>query len=533
MACPNGTVAAGHALSRSDLVAFATSCGVPEALGQLRAAQVSKNKLLLAAVMRQATGSGRAERALTDAYQLLREVERRDPAVLHDVVAAPQFGAWATDSARLLRGGGRGGEPLWTGPGHLAVHAAAAAFRAGIPFEIDVPQRTGTVTFPGVGTARLEVAAPAEEWATVRNDDRGGRVSTLASTVWVSRRENRGRGRDSAWSPEHHLSAEVSGLRLAVTLDCDDPFLDRYGAARARLTRRDVAAWERVLTAAWRELAGSDRNLATLVARTVRVLVPVVAPAPTRFVSATDAWSFGAHAMSLPADGLAMAEALVHESQHAVLAAITELVPLVHDRKGILFYAPWREDPRPVGALLQGVYPHYMITRFWRGRRMTMAARGRLRCDVEFGRWRSQTERAAGELARSGALTEAGEAFIAAIRERLAGWRAEPVGEEARGHIADVTVEHRARWRLRHLVPDEAGLAGLADAWCTGARPSRPAAEVGAALVPGPLPRVLDNARGYALAARYSAPGTLRAIVDGGGTPRLDPADALLATGRY
>jgi HEXXH motif-containing protein len=46
----------------------------------------------------------------------------------------------------------------------------------------------------------------------------------------------------------------------------------------------------------------------------------------------------------------------VHEVQHLKLAALLDIVTLTmpgeHDR----YYAPWRDDPRPLSGLLQGTY---------------------------------------------------------------------------------------------------------------------------------------------------------------------------------
>src|SRR5215469_7033777 len=179
-------ISAAHVLSREDLLAFVTSSGQTQALERLRSAQFSKHKLLLAAVMRQAAQvrPRTRARALADAYQLLAEVERADTKVADDLIAAPEFGAWAADCLRRLRGGQAGLAPLPTDLGQLAVVAAAAAFRTGRAFELDVPLRHGAVTFPGLGTARPGAGAPWE-WGRVSQDARGRRVRSSLATVRV------------------------------------------------------------------------------------------------------------------------------------------------------------------------------------------------------------------------------------------------------------------------------------------------------------------------------------------------------------
>ena len=61
-----------------------------------------------------------------------------------------------------------------------------------------------------------------------------------------------------------------------------------------------------------------------------------------------------------------LAVTLVHEFQHIKLGGLLHLAPL-HDREPTRrLYAPWRDDPRPLGGLLQGVYAFTGVTDFWR-----------------------------------------------------------------------------------------------------------------------------------------------------------------------
>lgn len=543
MTWPDDATPAIHTLSPHDLRAFVTSTGQGAALRRLRAAQYSKHKILLAAVMRMAARARPAAhtRTLADAYRLLAQVEARDHAVVRDLIASPQFGAWAADCVGRLRAADsprRGGAPLSTDLGQLAAVAAAAAYRAGHSFEIEVPLRHGAVTFPAFGTARPGAFGPWE-WARVGQDGRGMRVRSSVSTVAIPAAGEQPAA-SGAWRALPRLLADADGLRLDVTLDSQDPFLDRYGAARERVTARDAVRWRRLLVEAWRVLTGCDYPLAEMVAAMARTVVPLTAPAPTRPVSSTETASFGALGMSLPRDALAMAEVLVHETHHAVLGAVMDIVPMFGTDDVPLTYAPWREDPRPATALLQGVYTHYGITRFWREQRRTGSSAQRFRGHVEFGRWRLLTTQTAERLARLAALTEPGGRFLSVIRAKLAEWQDEPVPAAAADHIADLNLDHRARWRLRHLVPDQTAVESLAAAWRRGARPPVPAARVAVTLEPGPLPGTSDNARAYLLMLRYQDPPGFRELGlrelrlrDLAGRACADPADAALAAGDY
>ncbi len=418
MRCLDGAISATHRLSRHELHAPVAGEGLANALELLRTAQLSKHKILLAAIMRMAARVPAADPAarLPAAYRLLAGIEAHDPAAVRDVLASPQFGAWAADCAAGLSAAGadqRAAATLSRDLTRLAVFAATAGFRAGRPFEIEVPLDDGAITLPGLGTARPGASA-AFTWGRARHDERGGRVSSRVSSVRVPAVGDL-TDADERWSPTPRLTVDARGLRLDVELDDRDPFLDRYGAVRSLLGGEDVRALRELLGQAWTVLSTDHHALAAVIAGTVRTLVPLWRPSPTRTVSATSTSAFGAVALSLPADPLALAETLVHESHHAVLGAITDVTPMLAGGADVLAYAPWRDDPRPVSTLLHGIYTHYVMMDFWRRQRGTGSAAERLRGQVEFGRWRSVTAQAAELLARSDVLTEAGRAFLAGL----------------------------------------------------------------------------------------------------------------------
>ena len=60
-----------------------------------------------------------------------------------------------------------------------------------------------------------------------------------------------------------------------------------------------------------------------------------------------------------------LASVLVHECQHAKLNAVLDLIPLSRPDQA-RYYAPWREDPRPLGGLLHGAYAYLGVSDFWR-----------------------------------------------------------------------------------------------------------------------------------------------------------------------
>jgi hypothetical protein len=248
------------------------------------------------------------------------------------------------------------------------------------------------------------------------------------------------------------LVAQADGLRFEVLLDDRDPHLDRYGLPRQPVTA--PAEWQDLLARAWAILVAGHRDLATLLPAVVSTLVPLQRRAPPgRPVSSTVASCFGAIALSLPENAVEMAETLVHEFHHAVLSAAMDVTTLIHHhRADALTYAPWRDDPRPVGALLQGCYAHLGITGFWRRQREYGSRAERLRAHVEFARWRVSTAQATDVLLAAGILTSAGRVLAGTLRATLTEWLSEPVPTRALLDADDISAQHRALWMQRHLL---------------------------------------------------------------------------------
>jgi HEXXH motif-containing protein len=423
---------------------------------RLRPVELGKHKALLAGIMRLAIQRAipDRERALGIPYRLLSAAEALEPQAATSVLASPQFGAWANDALHCLLEDSpvMNGSPREISLGRLALFAATAAMRAGLPFEVAVPLSGGSASFPAVGVAHLGTASPWE-WGRAWLDGAGCHVWSRSATVDVPVPcENA----TANWSPLLQVTVIEQGLCLQVVLDHSDPFLDRYGTAQRGIADPDLARWRHLIETGWQILARDHEALAALAAGAVRTVVPLIAPSPDRVIGGTEETSFGAIAMSLPADALGMAETLVHESHHAVLGALRDIEPLVRDEghdqgRSFLGYAPWRDDPRPAHALLQGIYAHYGMGQFWRREYLEGAATHRERAAMAFGRIRAMTARGARSLGESGLLTEAGRKILAGIEDEVAQWRAEPLSTIVEQYVAELTRQHEARWRARWL----------------------------------------------------------------------------------
>src|SRR5262249_19763392 len=99
------------------------------------------------------------------------QAQRRNAPAAAEVISYPSVGAWAL---HVIRAGGTlaGGAPPEARPSGLAAIAAAAAIRAGLDVEIEVPVVDGTVLLPSLGAADAvgETAIVATEPAEVRSD---------------------------------------------------------------------------------------------------------------------------------------------------------------------------------------------------------------------------------------------------------------------------------------------------------------------------------------------------------------------------
>jgi hypothetical protein len=208
-----------------------------------------------------------------------------------------------------------------------------------------------------------------------------------------------------------------------------------------------VRVWHERIAAGWRLLVRGHPATATEIGLIMSTLAALVPPSHG-YTSGTFRHAFGLVAMSLPPDVRAAAVALAHEVQHAKLAALMDLFPLAEAGCEDRYYAPWRPDPRPLGALLHGTYAHLGVANFWRTQQRHEADPvERLRAQVEFARWREAVTVTVRTILDSGRLTPIGVQFVTAMDSRLKLWRREPVCAQADAEARRLLREHRARWQ--------------------------------------------------------------------------------------
>jgi HEXXH motif-containing protein len=522
-----------HSLSAGSFTELAGGAGDSGVVRQLHEAQLSKHLMLLHCVA-EAAGQidppTRAAAAFRAAYRLLARAQAADPVAVARLLGLPHLGSWAHKCLACLDNG--------TPPdfGYLAAVAAAAAAGLGLPFELDVPVREGRVALPGRGC--LE-AVTHDEWITLSSDGRrlraGAHVDVACADLVPDDGTviDDGRGTDEStgaavphWRGTPLVRAVTDGQAWEVLLETADHYLDRYTLPmRTAMTAADVTCWRERIQAAWELLVRHHAWAAGPVAQGVQVIVPL--QSRTDLDSAASPAAFGAIATSLPPSAVSLAETLIHEFQHVKLGGLLDMVPLVEPgaERG---YAPWREDPRPMGGILQGVYAFTGIVRFWEAqRRVETEPDEILRASVLYERWRLAIELVSGTLLSSGFLTPAGDRFVTLLRQR--GLHGEPVPAAAAEIAGDVALDNWLTWQLRHTALDPAAVAGLAAAYQRG-EPSngRPLPE---AWIKDDI-RDVDAGipRSRLLNMRFQKPQRYRQL-SGADVAGLGPGDALLAGG--
>lgn len=475
--------------------------------------------MLLQAISAAADG-GRGSSAFRAGYELLARVQVANPAAAAWLLGLPHLGGWLHDGLIHLD------QDTDLDFAHFACLAAAAAIRGGVGFDLDVPVRDGRIRLPGLGSLRV---TGQPDWIRLHGD---GELVQAGHERGIGRQflvpdDGSAAAPDPRWAGTPLVRASADGMAWDVLLETTDPYLDRYTLPMVTdLQASELAKWRHGLQAAWEVLVRHHRWAADPVGGAVSVIVPLTPRSDTDFVSATTQAAFGSIATSWPPDAVTMAETIVHEFQHGKLCGLMDLVPLI-EPGGERVYAPWRQDPRPASGLLQGIYAHLGIVRFWQSqRRAETEPDDLLRAEVHFARWGHALTLAIGTLRQAGGLTEDGKRFVTMLQAWARDVVAETVSSGAGQVAAEVAQDHWLTWQLRHLATDPAQVAVIAAAYLDGGGfPGR----VTGTRVAEDTRKVGSSARSQLLSERYLAPARYRELLAAGNLP-LSAADQLLLT---
>jgi HEXXH motif-containing protein len=513
-------VITNHLLPEAAFCELARGRGGPATMRLLGDAQRSKHLMLVHAIAQEAAGPGAGLTAFRAAYDQLARLQVAAPVAAGWLLGLPHLGGWAHDALIHLEQG------TAADFGHFACLVAAAAIRAGLAFELDVPVRDGRVRLPGLGSLLVPDEPP---WIRLCCDGElvtAGEHFAAYSRCLVA--DDATGGAVADWSGTPAIRAEAGGLTWTVLLETGDPYLDRYTLPmRKTLPPGELEDWRRRVRSAWQILAARHRWAAEPMTEVISVIVPLTPRSDTDLVSATTPAAYGAIATSWPPDPVTLAETLVHEFQHVKLCGLLDMVPLAESGEQKV-YAPWRQDPRPAGGLLQGVYAHLGIAGFWRAQRQAETdPDGILRAQVLFARWRPAIEAAVQTLLETGGLTPDGVRFAALLRARGQQLMSAPVPEEAGQIAAEVALDHWLTWQIRHVTADPAQVAELAAAYRRG----DPFPGAARTWVQEDVRKVDSGLRSRLLNLRYLERARYRELRGGGILPLGEP-DRLLLEGK-
>ncbi|GLW10183.1 hypothetical protein Misp01_53120 [Microtetraspora sp. NBRC 13810] len=428
--------------------ALARGAGGAGAARVLGAVEDGKRLLLLRGVVERAEAVRHpAAGQAAGAYDRLAAMQRESPAAVDRVLRHPAVRAWArrtvidlAKDARLAR------------PGHLAALAAAAAVHAGARHSIEVTAYGPTLMLPSLGEVELGAEGLGNTTVVVSSGPRGAVVTSDRGQVVVPGDPYRDAER---WRGLRTLAVRAGEAALTLVVDDVDPYrMTDMSSVADRLSAREFHTWWTYLDAAWRILTRCHWTTATEIRAVLNVLTPLKPP-PRGQTSATDPHLFGAAALSRPSDGLAFALTLAHEVQHAKLVALLAAVPLTEPDDGRRYYAPWRDDPRPLGGLLHGAYAHAGVSGFWRRQRWREQGAAAERAHAEFARWRAAALATVRMMEATGGLTPSGVRFVRTLGGTLHAWNREWVPERAALLARRAAERHLADWQARNGAPEQ------------------------------------------------------------------------------
>ncbi len=443
-----------HAVTAAMFARFAGGGGGPQGARVLADAEYSRRLMTLWAV-RDATAryGGDVGRRGREAWCQLVAAQRRSPAAVRALITYPSVGPALLRSLHALSSpGGRHDARSARDPGHaLATLAAAAVAATGLPARAGVALHDGQVILPRLGAACFP-GLPDGTWAVVEGGPSGARVTAGGQRIDIGT-ARRHPGGAAAWQGLRTIvpPADPGGPPGGgLLLDDVDPYCAPFGGRCERLTDTGWRPWRQVLAAGWELLETEHPEVAAEAAVVLRALVPVSGP-PGSTRSGSSKETFGAAALTIPATAEDLALTLTHELQHNKLSALLHLFDLTAERPGELFYAPWREDPRPLVGLLHGAYAHVGVARFWH-RRLSHEHDGTARheAQVQFARWRDGAGEATGTLLASGRLTNLGVRFVTRMRHVLDVLARTAISPAAVAESTAAAVEHRRLWSVRH-----------------------------------------------------------------------------------
>jgi HEXXH motif-containing protein len=473
-----------HRLTEEEITAIAELNYSEEVIARLKAAQYSRNALLVETLRRSVRASDhpRVSQVIESAITILSEIQASNPSVVNSLLIMPHFGFWAADCVFQLQQAAAQGRSLspkmQISLCHIGAFAAAAALLTDHPFELTLPIRDGELYLPSIGRLHIE-SAEELDYAQIRIDHDTCEIAVGPIRHRVSPRLGTGTTSLAAgWTPVFRVQTSSQGQEINLIIDNSDPFLSQIGPISTSLSERAVETWRYGIRRSWQTLVRHNKELARSLAAGLTTLIPLRSPPEGHQISITSGWAWGAIALSLPDDPVIFAETLIHEYQHLILAAVEDITSLTDSRSEELHYSPWRNDPRPTLNVLQGAYAFLGVTSFWKQQCAIGSPKARRRAEIAFALKRRNVMDALINLSESSELTGTGRLFLRVMYEHVSAWMNEPVSREAEEFSYEIASEHYLRWRLANLEADIKIVDFLAEAWLASPRTSLVALDV-------------------------------------------------------
>lgn len=456
-------------LSQQQLAELATGESGPGTVRFLADTQYSRRQLALLALRDLAVLDLGPLPPIDDAWAIMDRAKTRAPETFRSIIMYPQIGNWAAYAIREHSedAGDENVTPAWIDFGQLHAVALVVAAGCGLTWRTRVPLRSGRAMLPGLGQASFDGAEPWDSAVavTTAGDIRLSHGRTTVPVPANPRQDGDG------WLGLRGLTAGSDPI-LEVVLDDLDPFRNLADPVEPeRLTDDEVAGWQSILDGAWAILCHDDPATARAMAVAISSLSPLLRADQAddeEIRSASTAEAFGAVLLSTPRDVVDFAATLVHEYRHNKLGCLMHLCALHHEDEPAELYAPWRDDPRPIGGLIQGIYAFHGIAAFYRARIASTGGTERRTAQFAYALTHAQTVAGLASARASGGLTTLGREFFDGLNATMCPWATDELPASIHRLTSLALTAHRTTWLLRHRRPAPAAVDALVRCWSKG-----------------------------------------------------------------
>ncbi|MFE4455892.1 HEXXH motif domain-containing protein [Nocardia tengchongensis] len=433
-------------------------------IAQLTEGLVEMRMILLRTLISTVAADVAEVAGLHEAYRTLSDLQPDHPDQISSLLCYPHTGPWLSRVLRRAAGQPDDAPPLWADCAYLGWLAAAASITCRTAGTVRVLIRNGAVMLPTLGLARLDSAEYSGSCELSWTASGALYFTWSNGSIRVDSRTDQSH---PAWLPLRWVRAADDEPR--IWLDDLDPFrtLMPGQPAPPRLNDTQAQQWQRDFADAWQVLRSNLGQYVAPMRACLTTLTPLSAKPLVASASHTAFDGVGCVYTTAPVDPCQLALTLIHEIQHTKFALLTDQVEMFTPDPACRFYAPWRDDPRPIHGLLHGIYAFFGVTDFWRVHRHS-ECHGSLQAHADFELWRVQVAGAIAQAQESGLLSADGQRLLGSLTAAMTPWSGEDLPDVARHAATDAAIAHRTFWQVRNLEPDRVGIAELVARWDAG-----------------------------------------------------------------